>query len=139
MYRSAEQGDAIEVSVLYLAATRNYGSGEMEPSGVWIDFTPINLQDGTVRYTFSDKPEIGGLKFSVLEEQQNNPDVLGQVARHFDKIVPRVADLWKSNNQEAVELLSLVYHQFRGVQLPEKALTRVAEAEGHEGEGLDPA
>lgn len=132
-YRSAEQGDVIEVSVCYLPADRNYSSGEMEASGVWIDFTPINLLAGTVGYTFSDKPEIGGLKFPVVEEQHNDPEVLGQIARHFDRIVPRVAELWKSNNQEAVELLSLVYHQLCGVQLSEKALSRIRKAEAAVG------
>jgi hypothetical protein len=104
-YRSAEEGELVEIRVYYDPASRKKVYGEVDPRGIWIGVHPIELHDGVISVRFCEGPAISGLKFFVAAGSDDDPRPFVAVAERLDPLVPEVARIWRLDNERAIQIL----------------------------------
>jgi hypothetical protein len=112
-YRSAEEGEPVEIRVYYDPASRKKVYGEVDPRGIWIGVHPIELHDGVISVRFCEGPVISGLKFFVAPGSDDDLMPFVAVAERLDPLVPEVARIWRSDNERAIQMIVAAIDEIR--------------------------
>ena len=121
-YRSRKEGELVELGLYYQPGKFNHFTRQTDPQGIWLGVKPIKVQDGIVSHVFTGPPEVRGLRFLVVETEHENPKALEAVAEEFDDVVPNIAELWKTNNHEAIEMVVARIGDFEHKQVQSQSL-----------------
>jgi hypothetical protein len=132
-YRSAAEGELVEFRVYYDRGGRNDRSTEQAvPEGIWIIVIPMEIHEGVVCVKFHKGPVLSGLRFFVIEARKDDRKKLDAVAERCDPIAPKVARLWKSDHERAVQMIAAIIDEIvlteRGTRENDECRTPTSEA-----------
>lgn len=94
-YRTASEGEAVQVEVYYSKGGMNYFSGGTQRRGIYVSITPVKFEHGCISFMmFSGKGAF------LMELKAKSAKKLAAVAEILDSAVPSAAETFSAGSKE---------------------------------------